>query len=673
MGRIPQQKVDEIYNTMDVLEIVSDYLPLKKRGQNYWALSPFSNEKTPSFAVNPAKGIYKDFSSGKGGNAVSFLMEMEGYTYAEALRHIARRYGIEVEEEEEDPAEKERKDHRESLYIVNEFASRYFHGQLTQTETGRKIGLSYFKERGLLDATIETFQLGYAPDAWEAFVLAAREKQYQDAFLEELGLASRSAKTGKLIDRFRGRVIFPITNAIGKVVGFGGRILGKQKDIAKYINSPESPIYHKSHVLYGLYQAKKYIREEDLCILTEGYMDTVILHQHGVRNVVASSGTALTPEQIRLMRRFTPHVLMIYDGDAAGVKAALRGIDLLIEEGMAPKVVILPGNHDPDSYIQEVGTDAFRAFLKDHALNFVDFKIQALSRDHPNPQDPEHQTLLIKELAQTVARIPDLVQRQVYVKQVAQQVDITEALMTHAVSEARREQDQLHAREARREASRQTLTGPPPEAEVKEFRAFEQLELASQEKELLRVLLNHFDKTFEEVDALNGPLEDAQGNPTELEETALVEFFEVELEGLQFENQVFEQLKNELFARFQEGQSLNIHRYLNHEDVAISRLVAELLTFPYEISPHWRRHGAFVLDLDENLERTVKSAMYHYKNKKLQRLIREAQDRIRELSAHDSPELDTFLQAYQNLLNMAKTLNKKLGLEGAIQARDGKL
>ncbi|MEM8899705.1 MAG: DNA primase, partial [Bacteroidota bacterium] len=289
MGRIPTHIVDQIYNVMDIVEVVSDYMPLKKRGANYWALSPFSNEKTPSFAVNPVKGIFKDFSSQKGGNAITFLMEMEGYDYVEALKHLAKRYNIEIEEEEDNPEAKIQRDKRESLFIVNEFAARWFQEQLTQTEVGKNIGLSYFKERGLLQTTIDTFQLGYAPDSWDSFVKAAEEKQYNEEYLTELGLCSRSQKTDKLLDRFRDRVMFPISNQMGKIVGFGGRIMGDRKDVGKYINSPESSIYHKSQILYGLHLAKKAIREKDLCILTEGYMDVILLYQNGIQNVVASS------------------------------------------------------------------------------------------------------------------------------------------------------------------------------------------------------------------------------------------------------------------------------------------------------------------------------------------------------------------------------------------------
>ena len=658
MGRIPQQKLDEIYNAADVLEIVGDYVTLKKKGQNYWALSPFVSEKTPSFAVNPNKGIYKCFSSGKGGNAVNFLMEMEGYAYVEALKHIARKYGIELEEEEETPESRDARDMRESVYIVNEFAARWFHEQLKGSDEGRQIGLSYFKERGILEATIEDFQLGYAPDAWEALAGAAADRQYKDEYLLELGLVSRSDKTGKLIDRFRGRVIFPIANPVGKIVGFGGRILGNKKDIAKYINSSESEIYHKSNVLYGLYQAKQHIRSADRCILTEGYMDTIVLHQNGIQNVVASSGTALTVEQIRLIRRFTKNVLMIYDGDAAGVKAAMRGIDLLIKDDMQVKVLILPDNHDPDSYVRKFGSAAFLEFIDAEALDFLSFKIRVMSEGQ-DKNDPQFQAELIKGLAETVGHIPDLVQRQMYIKNVAQRLDITEALMMHAVDEARRETHKSDVREKRREAAL-----APPEAEVKELKGFEQLELANQERELLRILVNHHDKQFVE--------EEMEGEAAETqEEIPLMEFFMVELEGLQFENQVYERLKAEMFEAFDEGRAFNLNQYLNHEDPAICRLVTDLMTLP-EISPNWRKHDHQVLDMDERIGRTVKGAMYHYKFKKVSKMEQEVRQQLREAGS-DETESDRLFELYRHLMALRIAIGKKFGSAGAIRGDDGRL
>ncbi len=671
MGRIPTHIVDQIYNVMDIVEVVSDYMPLKKRGANYWALSPFSNEKTPSFAVNPVKGIFKDFSSQKGGNAITFLMEMEGYDYVEALKHLAKRYNIEIEEEEDNPEAKLQRDKRESLFIVNEFAARWFQEQLTQTEVGKNIGLSYFKERGLLQATIDTFQLGYAPDSWDSFVKAAAEKQYNEEYLTELGLCSRSQKTDKLLDRFRDRVIFPISNQMGKIVGFGGRIMGDRKDVGKYINSPESSIYHKSQILYGLDLAKKAIREKDLCILTEGYMDVILLYQNGIQNAVASSGTALTPEQIRLIRRYTQNVLIIFDGDKAGIKAAMRGIDLILKERMSVKVLLLPDGHDPDSYVVEHGPTAFLEYAEKEAYSFIDFKIKVLQGDK-SFSDPEVQSEIVNELAKTLANLGDAVQRQLYVKHVAERFKISEALMSRAVHDAGKEQTKLDQRERRREEARKQVEDP---GEVKEMKSFEKLELASQEKELLRILVNYHDRTFGEGEGtiLKTSTGEEIGGDTEVERIPMVDFFRVELQGLTFENQVFEQLKNEIFGIYEREEKLNIHHYLNHADKAVGRLISDLLADTYEMSPNWKKYDALVSEMDANLERTVKDAMYHYKYRKIDKLISENRERLQKAEEEKSEEMDLLLETYMHLIGLKRAIGQRIGTEGAVRGDDAVL
>lgn len=700
MARIPKHIVDQIYNAIDIIDVVGDYVQLKKRGANHWALSPFGNEKTPSFAVNPTKGIYKDFSSGKGGNAINFLMEMEGYTYVEALRHLAKKYGIELEEEEETEEQRVSRNKRESLFIVNEFAASWFHDQLLHADEGKKIGLSYFKERGLLQSTIEDFQLGYAPDAWQALVNAAADRQYKEEFLEELSLVTRSEKNGKLFDRFRGRVMFPITNMSGKVVGFGGRILGQSKETAKYINSSESEIYHKSKVLYGLHQARQTIRNKDLCILTEGYLDVILLAQNGIKNVVASSGTALTLDQIRLIRRFTKNVLMIYDGDAAGVKAALRGIDLLIQEGMEAKVLILPDNHDPDSYVREHGSSSFLELTENSTLSFVEFKMKVLT-DGKDKDDPKVQTEVVKALAETLALQSDLVERQMYIKQLAQKLDITESLMTHAVDQAMQAKAKIAQQEARREEARRareqssapapTPSFMPPPVAPPEYgepgvasppfdisqpgtpttiTPFEHLDVRAQEKELLRVMVNHFDKSMpEDPDA---KVEDEEGNPIEVEHILVMDYLMGELDGLAFENPHYEQLKNELFGEFDETDTLDLNKYLNHPESQVTSLVSELLVTP-ETSPMWSRIRPD-LSFDGNMRMVTDEAILHYKAKKVDKLLRECQAKLKiAQQAEDDEQVDHLLEIFVNLKATRKRVFEELGTEGAIGARDGEL
>ncbi|MCB0851247.1 MAG: DNA primase, partial [Bacteroidetes bacterium] len=527
--------------------------------------------------------------------------------------------------------------------------------------------LPYFKERGILESTIKEFQLGFCQDEWDAFAKEATTKQYNEEYLIELGLAIKSEKTGNLIDRFRGRVMFPINNPVGKVIGFGGRILGNKKEIAKYINSPQSPIYHKSQVLYGMHLAKKHIRDKDLCILTEGYMDTIVLHQNDIRNVVASSGTALTPDQIRLIRRFTHNVLMIYDGDQAGIKAALRGIDLLLKENMGVNLLILPDNHDPDSYVTEFGAKAFLDLAEKEALSFLDFKMRVMKQGG-DINDPRFQAELIKGLAETIGNIPDRIQRQMYIKHVAQEVDITEALMTHAVDEARKEIGKLEAREKKREEARQQAEAP---AEVKELKGFEKLPLANQEQELLRVILNYYDKTYTDY---KGPKETPEGEPIEPEGVPLVEYMMVELEGLSFENELYEIVKLEIFSEFSQTGKININNYLNHENDDIRKTVTELLIVTYEISPGWRKNGAYVTDLDGDLQKTLEGAVYHYKSKKIDRLLIECKAKLKEAhETQNAEESDRLLEFFMYLNNMRKEIFKKLGTEGAIGGGDGRL
>src|ERR1700744_2687337 len=389
---ITKPTIDRIMEAIDIVEVGDEFVQLKKRGANYVGLSPFSNERTPSFTVSPAKGIFKDFSSGKGGSAVTFLMEHEKLTYPEALKWLAKKYGIEVEETVDTAENKEAENHRESLMIVTAYAAKYFHESLLETDEGKAIGLSYFKERGFNNDTIKKFELGYSPDQWEAFTGQAIKDGYSAQYLEETGLCIKR-DNGSLYDRWRGRVMFPIHSFTGRVIAFGGRTLKNDKSVAKYVNSPESGIYHKSSVLYGLYFAKKAIRDEDNCFLVEGYADVLSVFQAGIENVVASSGTSLTNEQIRLIGRFTQNITILYDGDAAGVKASLRGLDMILVAGLNVKVVLFPDGHDPDSYVRKMGTAGFKKHIEENKKDFILYKADLLLKDAGN--DPIKQAEVI--------------------------------------------------------------------------------------------------------------------------------------------------------------------------------------------------------------------------------------------------------------------------------------
>ena len=403
--------IDEIKNRIDIVDVVGDFVSLKRSGQNYKALSPFTNEKTASFYVVPSKGIFKDFSSGKGGDAITFVMEHEGMSYMEALKYLGKKYGVEIKEEESSPKDQLAQSERDSLYIVMNYAKEYFKEMLLSHEEGKGIGLSYFRERGFNDRNIEKFDLGYTLNEWHGLEKTALKNGYSLEVLEKSGLIIKK-EDGRTYDRFRGRVVFPVHNLSGKVIAFGARILTKEKDQPKYINSPETEIYHKSHVLYGMFQAKNEIRKHDFCYLVEGYTDVISLHQAGIENVVASSGTALTEEQIKLMRRFTENVTVLFDGDAAGIKAALRGIDLVLKGGLNVRIVLLPDGEDPDSFSKKMSSTELSQYLKSHSKDFISFKIELYSADAA--RDPIKKAELIRDIVTSITAIPDPLKRTVY-------------------------------------------------------------------------------------------------------------------------------------------------------------------------------------------------------------------------------------------------------------------
>ncbi len=422
---IPQETVQQILQAADVAEVVGDFVSLKKRGSNLIACCPFHNEKTPSFSVSPSKGLYKCFGCGKGGDSVRFLMDLEGLSYPEALKWLAKKYGIEIVEKEYNDEELLAQNERDSLFIVNEFAADFFAAQLG-TEEGESIGLSYFKERGFTTSTIEKFKLGYSPDSWDAFTRHALKNGFKLEILEKAGLTI--VREGKdPIDRFRGRVIFPIVNVAGKPVAFGARILKSDPKSPKYLNSPETDIYHKSRLVYGIFTAKNSIRQKDICYLVEGYTDVVSLGQAGIENVVASSGTSLTAEQVQLIRRFTTNITMLYDGDAAGINASLRGTDIILEEGVDVRVVVFPDGEDPDSYIRKVGGEAFEAYVKENQKDFIRFKTEHSLKKVGN--DPIARASLISDLVETITKIPDAIKRAVFYSEVAQLLGIEEGIL----------------------------------------------------------------------------------------------------------------------------------------------------------------------------------------------------------------------------------------------------
>ncbi|WP_405325360.1 DNA primase [Leeuwenhoekiella sp. LLG6367-2.1] len=428
---ISKTTIDNVFETARVEEVIGDFVNLKKSGSNFKGLSPFTDERSPSFMVSPVKQIWKDFSSGKGGNAVAFLMEHEHFTYPEAIKYLAKKYNIEIEETEQTDEQKEQADERESMYVVSEYAKDYFHNTLLNSEAGKAIGFTYFKERGFTSETIEKFQLGYSPDTWDAFTSEAIRKGYKLEYLEKTGLSI--VKDEKQFDRFKGRVMFPIQSLSGRILGFGGRILTNDKKAAKYLNSPESDIYHKSKVLYGIYHAKQAIAKEDNCYLVEGYTDVIQMHQLGIENVVSSSGTALTPEQIRLINRLTPNITVLFDGDAAGQRASLRGIDLILEQGMNVKVCSFPEGEDPDSFSRKNTLTEVQDFLKENAKDFIQYKASLLMQEAQG--DPIKKAGLVRDMVESIGKIPDVIKREIYIQECARIMDIKEAVLFNTLAQ----------------------------------------------------------------------------------------------------------------------------------------------------------------------------------------------------------------------------------------------
>lgn len=432
---IDQQTIDRIMDAADIVEVVSDFVSLRKRGVNYIGLCPFHDEKTPSFSVSPSKGICKCFSCGKGGTAVHFIMEHEQMTYYEALRYLAKKYNIEIVERELSDKEKAAKSLREEMLLINEYAQNFFVDTLWNTQEGKNIGLAYFYERGFRDDIIKKFGLGYSPESRDALSQKAIKSGYKKELLINTGLSIENQEHTSIADRFRGRVMFPVYSLSGKVVAFGGRVLRTSDKVAKYVNSPESEIYHKSNILYGIYQAKSAIVKNDRCFLVEGYTDVLSMHQAGISNVVASSGTSLTTGQIRQIHRFTSNIILLYDGDAAGIKASLRGIDLLLEEGMNVKVVLLPDGDDPDSFSKKQSADSFAKYIKEHETDFITFKTRLLIGEAGN--DPIRRATLIGDIVRSISVIPDDIARSVYIKECSRMMEMREDVLMQTVSKER--------------------------------------------------------------------------------------------------------------------------------------------------------------------------------------------------------------------------------------------
>jgi DNA primase len=642
---INHETINKIMETARIEEVVGDFVSLKKRGTSLIGNCPFHNEKTPSFHVSVAKGIYKCFGCGKGGDAVHFIMDHEKYSYPEALKFLANKYNIEVEETVQSPQNIEAQNARETLYIVSQYAAGFFAEQLWNNEEGRAIGLSYFKERGFKEDIIKKFDLGYSPDSWDALISSAVKAGHKEEYLERTGLAIKNDK-GKLYDRFRGRVMFPIHNFTGRVIGFGGRTLKTDKNVPKYVNSPESDIYHKSNVLYGLFHAKKAIRETDNCYLVEGYADVLSMHQAKVENVVASSGTSLTTEQIRLIGRFTENVTILYDGDAAGIKASLRGLDMILEEGLNVKVVNFPDGHDPDSYMHLVGAGAFKLYIENNRKDFILYKANTLLKEAGT--DPIKRAGIIRDIVESIAKIPDNIKASVFIRECSHLLQVEERILLIELNKMRAAKSKKASPQSQQQ-NPQYNDGPPenlfddtPGAELLAVKADDE-EL--QEQEIVRLLLAYGHELV---------------NWDKIDNMFIGSFIIQNLSDVSFKHEICQRIISEYREEIENGHLPVANQFIKSDDRQIADLAITLSTSPYTLSENWyNKHQIFVRDESLNLKATILGGIFHLKKKKVDQILLDV---LQEIKVEDDPvNQEILMQRYAYIKNVEKEISKFLG------------
>jgi DNA primase len=644
---ISRETIDDIKNRLDITDVISDFVSLKRSGQNYKALSPFTNEKTASFYVVPAKGIFKDFSSGKGGDAITFVMEHEGMSYLEALRYLGRKYGVTIQEEAFDQERVSQHTERDSLYILMNYAKDHYSKLLTESDEGRSVGLSYFRERGFNDRTIERFELGYSVNEWDNLHKKALSSGYTEEMLEKAGLVIRKdnpqTNTTRYYDRFRGRIIFPVHNLAGKVVAFGARILTKEKDQPKYINSPETEIYHKSQVLYGLFQSKNAIRREDFCYLVEGYTDVISLHQADIDNVVASSGTALSEDQVKLVRRFTENITMLFDGDAAGIKAALRGVDLVLKGGLNVRVVLLPNGEDPDSMSRKMGSVDYKRYLRENTKDFISFKIDLLAQDAAH--DPIKKAEAIREIVTSISLIPDAIKRSVYIQETSNLLKIAEQVLLSELNKIviteRRKNDSETKTQAKPIAAENAFEGDLSTAYKLDVQQMEEI----QEREVTRLLLNYADSELEE-------------------DIDLVSYFISEFEDIEFSNGSYAKIFHEFYEAKRRGELIDSAYFLQHGTEDVKRLIAELTTRRHYASPHWaEKYHILFQDEKEKIQEHAHQNVLRRKYRFVQRLIEENKEKLRDAEKSKSiEEIDELVDTQTRLKEADVEIAKQLGI-----------
>jgi len=642
---IDRPTIERILDAAQIVDVVQEFVPLKKRGVNYLGLCPFHNEKTPSFTVSPSKEIYKCFGCGKVGNSVNFIMEHEHLSYPEALKFLARKYHIEIVEKEMTREEQDRQNERESLLVITSYASRLFAENLFSTEEGISVGLAYFRERGFRHETLKKFEVGYSPEKRDAFSQQAIEAGYRKDLLAKTGLSIQHED--RLFDRFSGRVMFPIHSLSGQVLGFGGRILRSDLKTAKYLNSPESEIYHKSKILYGIFQARKAIMDEDKCFLVEGYTDVMSLHEANIENVVASSGTSLTQEQVRLIKRFTQNITILYDGDPAGIKASLRGIDLVLEEGMNVRIVLLPDGEDPDSYSKKLSNDEFTKYLEEHETDFIRFKTQMLLAESRN--DPIKKASLIREIVKSIAVIPETIARTVYIKECSTVMEVPEQVLYHEVNKLRQ---QKNFQDRNKYPGPEDLPAMPPPAVIP---VRQESGTYYSEEAIIRLLLKYGSVEFERKIST----EDGK------EEIATVSDYivrEITSDELGFDSRICGDIFREFLFHTQQGLFPGEKYFIKHEDPDISSLSAKLLADTHELSQIWKVKQTFVETEAMKLREIVPDSVLKFKSDKIKALRKEIMLQMEEASKNNATERVLLLQKKFNTMSVALgIISKKLG------------
>lgn len=649
---ISQNTIAQVFETARVEEVIGDFVQLKKSGSSFKGLSPFSDERSPSFMVSPVKQIWKDFSSGKGGNAVTFLMEHEHFTYPEAIKYLAKKYNIEIEETERTDEDKAQADARESLYLVSEYANTYFQKVLHSTDQGKAIGLSYFKERGFIEETIKQFQLGYSLDEWQAFTDDALGKGYNIDFLAQTGLTI--VKEQKRFDRFKGRVMFPIHSMSGRILGYGGRILTNDKKAAKYLNSPESEIYHKSKVLYGLYFAKQSIAKEDNCYLVEGYTDVIQLHQTGIKNVVSSSGTALTPDQIRLINRLTKNITVLFDGDDAGIRASIRGIDLILEQGMNVKVCTFPDGEDPDSFAKSNTLEELTEYLNENAKDFIQFKASLLVREANN--DPIKKAETIREIVNSIAKIPDQIKREIYIQECARIMDISENVLFSTLAQINKKDFQEANKNHNQEQRAFEVVKNKQQINQKVDIQFEL------ERKIIEILMLYGDKTeqFEDLilkeDEVSGEL---ILEPT-IHETRVFEkiYLDLQEDEMQFSNNQFKTLYYSIIDKLNQDQNFSTKNFMNELDQESAGTVTSILMEDEKYNLHdWERNQIIPREKEHAVSQLVSQTILSLRCYLIDQKVAEYKNE----TLNENSDSRSIIEDVKDYVGLKMLLSRKLG------------